>query len=62
MSSPDTTPFEVGVKIRSDTSGYITGVRFYKLSNNTGTHVGHLWSSGGTLLATATFTNESTSG
>ncbi len=29
---------------------------------NTGTHVGNLWSSSGTLLARATFTGESSSG
>lgn len=53
---------EVGLKIRSDVSGYVTGVRFYKGSANTGTHVGNLWSGAGTLLATATFTNETASG
>ena len=37
-------------------------MRFYKGVNNTGTHLGHLWSSTGTLLATATFTGESASG
>ena len=42
--------------------GYITGIRFYKASANTGTHVGNLWTSSGTLLATATFTNETASG
>ena len=31
-------------------------LRFYKQSNNTGTHVGHLWAADGTLLASATFT------
>ena len=55
-------PVELGVSFKSDVSGYITGVRFYKGVNNTGTHVGHLWSSTGTLLATATFTGESASG
>ena len=55
-------PVELGVKFQSDTNGLITGVRFYKSSNNTGTHVGNLWSSTGTLLATATFSDESTSG
>src|SRR5215468_6014570 len=49
--SPDTGSIEVGVKFRSDTAGYVTGVRFYKLSTNTGTHVGNLWSSNGTNLA-----------
>ena len=34
---------ELGVKFRTDVAGSITGVRFYKGSQNTGTHVGHLW-------------------
>ncbi len=55
-------PVELGVSFKSDVSGYISGVRFYKSVNNTGTHVGHLWSGTGTLLATATFTGESASG
>src|SRR5262245_50546247 len=53
---------ELGVKFRSDVAGYITGIRFYKHQLNTGTHVGNLWSSTGTLLATAIFTGESASG
>jgi methionine-rich copper-binding protein CopC len=53
---------EVGVKFRADSNGFITGIRFYKGSGNTGTHVAHLWSRTGTLLATATFTGESASG
>jgi hypothetical protein len=43
-------------------SGFISGIRFYKGVNNTGTHIGHLWSNTGTLLATATFTGETASG
>jgi hypothetical protein len=43
-------------------AGQITGIRFYKLSTNAATHTGSLWTSDGTLLATATFTNETTSG
>ncbi len=58
----DTSAIEVGVKFRADTNGYITGLRFYKYASNTGTHVGNLWSSSGTRLATANFTNESASG
>ncbi len=58
----DNSAVEVGVKFRSDLNGFITGVRFYKASTNTGTHVANLWTSSGTLLATATFTNETTSG
>src|SRR5581483_7567164 len=58
----DSAAIEVGVKFTASVSGFITGLRFYKGVTNTGTHVGHLWSSTGTLLATATFTNESASG
>ena len=52
----------MGVKFKSDTNGYITGIRFYKASANTGTHIGNLWTSAGQLLASATFTNETASG
>ena len=55
-------PVEVGMKFRADEDGFITGLRFYKQANNTGTHVGHLWSGTGQLLAAATFTNETASG
>ena len=52
----------LGVKFRSDLNGKVTGLRFYKSTGNTGTHVGSLWDSSGTLLGRATFTNESGSG
>ena len=55
-------PVEVGVKFRSDVNGTITGIRFYKASTNTGTHVANLWTSSGTLLTTVTFTGETASG
>ena len=38
---------ELGVKFKSDVAGRITGIRFYKATANTGTHVGNLWSSAG---------------
>ena len=60
-SGPDNS-VELGVKFKADLNGTITGIRFYKSSNNTGTHAGSLWSSSGTLLASATFTNETPSG
>jgi len=53
---------ELGVKFRSDVSGTITGIRFYKGTGNTGTHIGNLWSLSGQLLATATFANETATG
>ncbi|HME72332.1 MAG TPA: DUF4082 domain-containing protein, partial [Myxococcota bacterium] len=60
-SGPDN-PVELGVKFKTDRAGTILGIRFYKGSGNTGTHVGNLWSSTGQLLASATFTGETASG
>ncbi|MCX7592607.1 MAG: DUF4082 domain-containing protein [Fischerella sp.] len=62
VTDPDTAAVELGVKFRSDVNGQITGIRFYKGPQNTGTHVATLWSSTGTQLARATFTNETASG
>jgi transcriptional regulator CtsR/regulation of enolase protein 1 (concanavalin A-like superfamily) len=53
---------EEGVRFISDRAGWITSLRFYKCAANTGTHIGHLWTNTGTLLATVTFTNETASG
>src|SRR5260370_31544327 len=61
-SSSDTGSVELGVKFHSTEAGYIGGVSCSKGMQNTGTHVGNLWSSVGNLLATAIFTNETTSG
>ena len=60
-SGPDSA-VELGVKFRSDVPGSITGLRFYKATANTGTHVGNLWSSTGTKLGSITFSNETASG
>lgn len=62
VDTNDSSAIEVGVKFMSDSAGYITGIRFYKASTNTGTHVAHLWTSTGALLATATYTGETSSG
>ena len=47
-------PVELGVKFRSDVTGTITAIRFYKAATNTGPHQVSLWSSSGTRLGTAT--------
>ena len=60
---PDNNSVELGVRFQASKNGIIKGIRFYKGSAaNGGTHKGSLWSSAGILLATATFTGESTSG
>jgi hypothetical protein len=58
----DPSSLELGVKFQTQAAGTVTGIRFYKHPSNVGAHVGHLWSATGTLLATATFTNETASG
>ena len=62
VDSDDPLSNELGVKFTSDVTGTVTGIRFYKAAANTGTHIGSLWTAGGTLLASATFTSESPSG
>ncbi|MDB5586621.1 MAG: hypothetical protein JWP26_1591 [Devosia sp.] len=58
----DTSPVNLGVSFTSSQSGSIVGLRYYKGTGNTGEHIGSLWTSTGTLLAKATFTNETVSG
>ena len=62
LDENDPSAVELGLKFRSDSAGYITGLRFYKATANTGTHLGHLWTSTGTLLASVTFAGETASG
>ena len=58
----DGTPLELGVKFRTSVAGTVVGIRFYKDSMNTSTHVGNLWGAAGALLATVKFTNETANG
>src|SRR6267378_3072912 len=62
VDSGSSGPVELGVSLKADTSGTVTAIRFYKSAANTGLHVGHLWSRTGALLATVTFTGETSSG
>lgn len=61
-SSADSAAVELGVTFIPRVSGSVVGIRFYKGSGNTGIHTGSLWTSSGTRLATATFTNETATG
>jgi hypothetical protein len=62
VDSGDGSSVNLGVAFTTDTNGFIQGIRFYKASGNTGTHVGSLWTASGALLAQATFINETSSG
>ncbi|OYQ63966.1 hypothetical protein B9G53_14270 [Pseudanabaena sp. SR411] len=55
-------PYELGFRFASSVEGQITAIRYFKPSTETGTHTGHIWSSGGTLLRTQAFTSETSSG
>jgi hypothetical protein len=54
--------YELGTKIQVTKTMKLTSIKFYKDTQETGTHVGRVWSSSGTLLGSATFSNESASG
>lgn len=58
----DSDDVELGMKFRADVDGWVSGIRFYKGAQNIGPHEAHLWTATGTLLATATFSNETASG
>ena len=62
VNTTDASAVELGVRFQTSVAGTVSGIRFYKSSQDTGTHTGELWSSTGTRLATATFTNETASG
>jgi hypothetical protein len=62
IASADTSSMELGVRFKAQSDGYVTGVTFYKGGTNTGTHTGSLWTTGGTRLATGTFTGETETG
>ena len=48
---PTTRAIEVGVKFKSDVDGVISAIRFYKGSQNTGTHTVSLWSAAGAAFS-----------
>jgi len=62
IATNDPNAVELGMKFQASIPGQITALRFYKGATTTGTHVGKLWDSTGTLLASVTFTTETASG
>lgn len=62
ISDTDTSHVNLGTRFSSTQSGTIIGLKYYKGLADGGVHVGSLWSSTGTLLASATFTDDSASG
>lgn len=62
VKANDSNSVELGFKFHSAVDGDVVGLRFFKGADNTGSHVGSLWSATGDLLATATFANETAEG
>jgi hypothetical protein len=58
----DGSPLEVGVKFTSSVAGQITALTFYRSPSDTGSDLLDLWTSTGTRLASATFTDTTASG
>ena len=58
----DSSSVELGTAFSVSAAGGATGVRFYKGTGNTGTHVGSLWTAAGERLAQVTFTDETATG
>ena len=54
--------YELGTRIRVTQQSQLIALRFWKEPGETGTHVGRVWSSTGTQIASATFQGESASG
>jgi hypothetical protein len=60
--TPDAGAVTLGLQFYSDIAGSISGIRFYKGTENTGPHVATVWSNTGTKLADVTVTGETSSG
>jgi probable HAF family extracellular repeat protein len=54
--------YELGVKVKVDVRTNVTAVRFFKSSEETGSHASTLWTATGVKLATVPFTSETASG
>ncbi len=54
--------WEQATRFTSYVTGNITHIRYYKVSGETGSHVGRIWNDTGTQLAQAPFLNETASG
>jgi hypothetical protein len=53
---------EVGTHFIPQVDGKVLALKFYKATGETGTHTARLWTGSGTLLASATFGTETSSG
>lgn len=61
-SDPDPNPAELGVRFSASRTIVVSGIRFYRGADNTGRHVGRIWSPSGKVLRTVVFPRTSAVG
>ena len=61
-ANPTGNGLELGTQFSSSQNGNIIALRFWKVSGESGSHTGHLWTDTGVLLASVVFTSEKDSG
>ena len=54
----DSSAVTLGLKFKPSVDGFVKGVRYYRDAANTGTHIGKLFSAGGTELASVTIPSQ----
>jgi hypothetical protein len=62
LDANDGVAYELGMKFSAKANGKITAIRFYKSPSESGSHTGKIYSSSGALLASVSFSSESSSG
>lgn len=62
FETTDGVSYELGMKFQSAKAGQINAIRYWKAVNETGTHIGRIWTATGAQLAQVTFLNETASG
>lgn len=61
-AASDSSAVTVGMRFTAEENGFVTAIRFYKGTGNTGTHVGSLFTATGHQLSRVTFVDESPTG
>jgi hypothetical protein len=55
-------PHELGLKFASSRDGQVTRIRYYRIAEEDGPHIGRLWDAEGRQIAQVSFTKETASG
>ncbi len=61
-TSAGTAAWELGTRLSTSVSGRITAIRYWRLADDPGPHVGHVWGASGVKLADVSFVGETAEG